>query len=116
MVARSWVDPDFREWLQQDATAAIASLGFEGRQGEHMVAVEQTDDTRNMVVCTLCSCYPWPVRGLPATNAHGLGEQPEWLYTVVFDAADLWDDARAGHYVSVDAWESYLRPVEEGTP
>ena len=67
VVARAWVDADFREWLLQDATAAIASLGFEGRQGEHMVAVEQTDDTHNLVVCTLCSCYPWPVLGLPPT-------------------------------------------------
>ena len=67
VVARAWVDPDFREWLRRDATAAIASIGFEGRQGEHMIAVEQTDDTHNMVVCTLCSCYPWPVLGLPPT-------------------------------------------------
>ncbi len=67
VVARAWVDPEFREWLLRDATAAIASLGFEGRQGEHMVAVEQTDATHNMVVCTLCSCYPWPVLGLPPT-------------------------------------------------
>ncbi len=67
VVARAWVDPEFREWLERDATAAIASLGFEGRQGEHMVAVEQTDDTHNLVVCTLCSCYPWPVLGLPPT-------------------------------------------------
>ena len=67
VVARAWVDPDFREWLFSDATAAIASIGFKGRQGEHMVAVEQTDDTHNMVVCTLCSCYPWPVLGLPPT-------------------------------------------------
>ncbi len=67
VVARAWVDPDFRRWLFSDATAAIASIGFEGRQGEHMVAVEQTDDTHNMVVCTLCSCYPWPVLGLPPT-------------------------------------------------
>ncbi len=67
VVARAWVDPDFRAWLARDATAAIASLGFAGRQGEHMVAVEQTDDTHHMVVCTLCSCYPWPVLGLPPT-------------------------------------------------
>ena len=67
VVARAWVDPDFLEWLRRDATAAIASVGFEGRQGEHMVAVEQSDDTHNMVVCTLCSCYPWPVLGLPPT-------------------------------------------------
>ena len=67
VVARSWVDPDFRAWLRDDATAAIGSVGFQGRQGEHMVAVEQTDDTHNVVVCTLCSCYPWPVLGLPPT-------------------------------------------------
>jgi nitrile hydratase len=67
VVARAWVEPEFRDWLQRDATAAIASLDYGGRQGEHMVAVEQTDDTHNMVVCTLCSCYPWPVLGLPPT-------------------------------------------------
>ena len=67
VVARAWVDPEFRRWLLQDATAAIASLGFSGRQGEHMVAVENTPEVHNMVVCTLCSCYPWAVLGLPPT-------------------------------------------------
>jgi nitrile hydratase subunit alpha len=67
VVAKAWTDPEFADWLRRDATAAIASLGFTGRQGEHMVAVEQTDDTHHMVVCTLCSCYPWPVLGLPPT-------------------------------------------------
>jgi nitrile hydratase len=65
VVAKAWSDPAFREWLLRDATAAIASLGFTGRQGEHMVAVENTPDEHNMVVCTLCSCYPWTVLGLP---------------------------------------------------
>ena len=65
VVARAWADPSYREWLRTDATAAIASLGFVGRQGEHMVAVENTPVQHNMVVCTLCSCYPWPVLGLP---------------------------------------------------
>ena len=65
VVAKTWTDPEFREWLLRDATAAIASLGFTGRQGEHMVALENTDTLHNMVVCTLCSCYPWPVLGLP---------------------------------------------------
>jgi nitrile hydratase subunit alpha len=65
VVARAWVDPEFRRWLLADATAAIASLGFTGRQGEHMVALENTPQVHNMVVCTLCSCYPWPVLGLP---------------------------------------------------
>jgi nitrile hydratase len=67
VVARAWADPEFRRWLLQDATSAIASLGFSGRQGEHMVAVENTPEVHNMVVCTLCSCYPWSVLGLPPT-------------------------------------------------
>ena len=66
VVAKSWVDPEFRNWLMTDATAAIASLGFTGRQGEHMVAVANTSTTHNLVVCTLCSCYPWPVLGRAA--------------------------------------------------
>ena len=65
VVARAWADPDYRAWLLEDADAAIASLGHVGRQGEHMVAVENTPERHNMVVCTLCSCYPWPVLGLP---------------------------------------------------
>ncbi len=65
VVARAWIDSVYREWLLSDATAAIASLGFEGRQGEHMVALENTPEIHNMVVCTLCSCYPWSVLGLP---------------------------------------------------
>jgi nitrile hydratase subunit alpha len=67
VVARAWRDAEFRRWLLEDATAAIASLGFSGRQGEHMVAVENTPQQHNMVVCTLCSCYPWPILGLPPT-------------------------------------------------
>ena len=65
VVAKAWADPVYRRWLFDDATAAIASLGYAGRQGEHMVALENTPQTHNMVVCTLCSCYPWPVLGLP---------------------------------------------------
>jgi nitrile hydratase len=65
VVARAWSDVEFRRWLLEDATAAIASLGFSGRQGEHMVAVENTPQLHNMVVCTLCSCYPLPILGLP---------------------------------------------------
>ena len=67
VVARAWADPAFHAWLLQDATAAIASLGYSGRQGEHMVAVANTPDQHHLVVCTLCSCYPWPVLGLPPT-------------------------------------------------
>jgi nitrile hydratase len=65
VVARAWSDPDYLDRLRKDATAAIGELGFSGRQGEHMVAVENGPDTHNLVVCTLCSCYPWPVLGLP---------------------------------------------------
>ena len=65
VVARAWADPAFRRWLFDDATAAIASMGYAGRQGEHMVALENTPARHHLVVCTLCSCYPWPVLGLP---------------------------------------------------
>ncbi len=65
VVARSWVDPAYRDRLLGDATAAIAEFGFGGRQGEDMVAIENTHEVHNLVVCTLCSCYPWPVLGLP---------------------------------------------------
>ncbi|MGH7805139.1 MAG: nitrile hydratase subunit alpha [Candidatus Binatia bacterium] len=67
VVARAWVDPEFRERLLADGTAAMRELGFGGLQGEHMVVVENTPDVHNLVVCTLCSCYPWPVLGLPPT-------------------------------------------------
>ncbi len=67
VVAKAWSDPAYLQWLRDDASAAIASLGFAGRQGEHMVAVFNTPQCHNLVVCTLCSCYPWPVLGLPPT-------------------------------------------------
>jgi nitrile hydratase len=67
VVARAWADPAYKQWLLRDASAAIASLGYQGRQGEHMVVVENTPQQHHMVVCTLCSCYPWPVLGLPPT-------------------------------------------------
>lgn len=65
VVARAWTDPDFRKRLLKDANAALAEMGYEGRQGETMVVLENTPKIHNMVVCTLCSCYPWPVLGLP---------------------------------------------------
>ncbi|MFB9978445.1 nitrile hydratase subunit alpha [Mesorhizobium kowhaii] len=65
VVAKAWADPAFAEWLKSDATAAIESLSYTGRQGEHMQAVFNTEETHNLVVCTLCSCYPWSVLGLP---------------------------------------------------
>jgi len=65
VVAKAWTDPAYRELLLRDATTAIASMGYIGRQSEHMVALENTPKVHNMVVCTLCSCYPWAVLGLP---------------------------------------------------
>jgi nitrile hydratase len=67
IVARAWSDPAYKAWLLRDATAAIAAMGYQGRQGEHMVVLENTPQLHHMVVCTLCSCYPWPVLGLPPT-------------------------------------------------
>ncbi len=67
MIARAWTDESYKERLLDDATKAINELGFSGLQGEHMVVVENTATVHNVVVCTLCSCYPWPVLGLPPT-------------------------------------------------
>jgi nitrile hydratase len=67
VIAKAWTDPEYKAWLLSDATAAIASLGYSGRQGEDMVVLENTAKIHNLVVCTLCSCYPWPVLGLPPT-------------------------------------------------
>ena len=74
MVARAWTDPAFRQRLFTDATAAVLGLGYGGRQGDHMVAVENTPEVHNLVVCTLCSCYPWSVLGLP----------PAWYKSVAY--------------------------------
>ena len=65
VVARAWSDPAFKAALLDDADPVLGEMGYHGRQGEHMVVVENTDDTHNMVVCTLCSCYPWPLLGIP---------------------------------------------------
>ena len=65
VVARAWVDPEYKKRLLADPTSAIAELGYTGGQGAHMIVVENTADRHNLVVCTLCSCYPWPVLGLP---------------------------------------------------
>ena len=65
VIARAWVDPEYRARLLDDGSAAIAELGYGGVEGEHMVVVENTPDVHNVIVCTLCSCYPWPVLGLP---------------------------------------------------
>ncbi|MEJ2885252.1 nitrile hydratase subunit alpha [Actinomycetospora aeridis] len=65
VVAKAWTEPEYRERLLAEGTSAIKELGFAGPQGEHIVVLEQTDDVHHVVVCTLCSCYPWPVLGLP---------------------------------------------------
>jgi nitrile hydratase len=70
VVARAWSDPAYLGRLRENATAAIAELGFTGRQGEHMVVVENTPSLHNLVVCTLCSCYPWSVLGLPRSGTN----------------------------------------------
>ena len=81
VVARAWTDNDFKIWLLRDGTAAIDSLNFGGRQGEHIRVVENTRDTHNLVVCTLCSCYPWPVLGLP----------PSWYKSAAYRARAVSD-------------------------
>ncbi|MCF8482925.1 MAG: nitrile hydratase subunit alpha [Rhodospirillum sp.] len=65
VIAKAWVDPEYKKWLMKDGTAAIKSLGYSGVQGENMVVIENTPTVHNVVVCTLCSCYPWPTLGLP---------------------------------------------------
>ena len=65
VIAKAWTDPQFKTALMNDATAAVSSLGYTGRQGEHLQVVENTDEVHNLVVCTLCSCYPWTMLGLP---------------------------------------------------
>ncbi len=65
VVARAWLDPEYRARLLADGTSAVGELGFGGAEGEHLVVLENTDDVHHVVVCTLCSCYPWPVLGLP---------------------------------------------------
>ena len=67
VVAKAWVDPEYKKRLLNDATSAIRELSYQGRQGENMVVIENTPETHNVIVCTLCSCYPWPVLGIPPT-------------------------------------------------
>ncbi len=104
VVARAWTDERFKRALLEDATAAIATLGFGGRQGEHMVCVENTASVHNMVVCTLCSCYPWPVLGLP----------PAWYKASSYRARAVSEPREVlqefgvalAHEVEVKVWDS----------
>ncbi len=111
VVAKAWTDPDYRARLLDDATAAIAELGYGGAQGEKMVAVENTDDVHNLVVCTLCSCYPWPVLGLPPSwyksheyRARAVREPRAVLKEFGTDVADeteikIWDSSAEIRYL-----------------
>lgn len=104
VVAKAWVDADYLEWLRRDTTKAIASLGFEGRQSEHMKVLENTDQVHNMVVCTLCSCYPWNVLGLP----------PVWYKSAPYRSRAVIDPrgvladfgVKLGEEVDVRVWDS----------
>jgi nitrile hydratase len=104
VVARAWTDPEFDRWLDEDATAAIASMGYRGRQGEHMIVVRNTPSVHNLVVCTLCSCYPWPVLGLP----------PVWYKSAPYRSRAVADPrgvladfgVHLGENVQVQVWDS----------
>jgi nitrile hydratase len=104
VVARAWADPEYKRRLLADASNPIAELGFLGAQGEHMVAVENTADVHNLVVCTLCSCYPWPVLGLP----------PVWYKSFAYRSRAVSDPrgvladfgVELGDEVEVRVWDS----------
>lgn len=104
VVAKAWVDAEYRQRLLTDATAAIAELDFVGRQGEHMIAVENTPEVHNMVVCTLCSCYPWPVLGLPPVWY----KSPPYRSRVVIDPRGVLADFGVGvpENTEVRVWDS----------
>ncbi len=111
VVARAWTDPQYKARLLSSGTAAIAELGFGGPEGEHMVVVENTPDVHNIVVCTLCSCYPWPTLGLPpkwykapAYRARAVREPRKLLAemgTVIPDDVEIrvWDSSAEARYL-----------------
>ena len=86
VVAKAWTDPEFKARLLENGTTAVAELGFKGPQGEHIVVVENTDTVHNVVVCTLCSCYPWPLLGLPPTWY----KDPAYRARVVKEPRTVW--------------------------
>jgi nitrile hydratase subunit alpha len=104
VVARAWTDPQYREWLLSDATAAIADMGFTGLQTEHMVAVENTKDRHNVVVCTLCSCYPWTLLGIPPAWF----KYPQYRARVVKEPRSVLAEfgVTLADDVHVDVWDS----------
>lgn len=104
VVARAWSDPAFAARLEADATAAIDELGYGGRQGEHMVALFNTPERHNVVVCTLCSCYPWPVLGVPPTWY----KSPTYRSRVVADPRGVLEDfgTRLAPETAIRVWDS----------
>jgi nitrile hydratase len=111
VIAKAWTDPEYRTRLLTDGTAAIAELGFGGPEGEHMVVLENTADVHNLVVCTLCSCYPWPVLGLPpnwykapAYRSRAVREPRKVLAEMGTEIADdvevrVWDSSAEARYL-----------------
>lgn len=104
VVARAWTDPAYRQWLLDDATAAIADMGFTGLQTEHMVAVENTAERHNVVVCTLCSCYPWTLLGIPPAWF----KYPQYRARVVKEPRSVLAEfgVTLPDGVSIDVWDS----------
>jgi nitrile hydratase len=111
VVARAWTDPQYKDRLLEDGTAAIAELGFGGAEGEYVVVLENTPEVHNLVVCTLCSCYPWPILGLPpkwykapAYRSRAVREPRKLLAemgTVIPDDVEIrvWDSSAEARYL-----------------
>jgi nitrile hydratase subunit alpha len=104
VVARAWADPEYKQRLLADGTAAIAELGFGGAEGDHMVVVENTAGVHNVIVCTLCSCYPWPVLGLPP----GWYKDPPYRARMVREPRTLLTEmgCRVPPHVEIRVWDS----------
>ena len=104
VVAKAWVDPEFKKLLLEDATSAIGSMGYVGLQGEHMVAVENTPTVHNVIVCTLCSCYPWPLLGIPP-NWY---KQPQYRARVVLEPRQVLKEfgLELDESVEVKVWDT----------
>jgi nitrile hydratase subunit alpha len=104
VVAKAWTDPDYRSRLLADGTAAVAELGFKGPQGEHIVVVENTPGVHHVVVCTLCSCYPWPLLGLPPSWY----KDPAYRSRMVREPRTVLAEMglRLGDDVDIQVWDS----------
>ena len=125
VVAKAWVDPDYRERLLADGTGAIKELGFAGPQGEHIVVVENTEEVHNLVVCTLCSCYPWPVLGLPpdwykdpAYRSRAVREPRALLAEMGLQLADdigikVWDSSAENRYFVLPRRPAHTESLSE---